>query len=50
MKRIDNIYNSILDISIINDIYKRQIKINTKNKRKIEVFESNYASNICYIK
>lgn len=50
MKRVGNIYNNILDISIINNIYKRQVKCNTKNKRKIEVFENNYVSNICYIK
>ena len=49
MKRIGNIYSSILDTKVINDMYKK-IKRNTKNKRKIEVFESNYVSNISYIK
>lgn len=49
MKRIGSIYNEILDTKVINDMYKR-IKRNTKNKRKIEVFESNYVSNISYIK
>ena len=34
----------------VDNIYREQIKVNTKNKRKIEVFESNYASNLCYIK
>ena len=49
MKRIGNIYNNILDIKVINDMYKK-IKRNTKNKRKVEVFESNYVSNISYVK
>lgn len=50
MKRIGNIYNNILDIKVINDIYRKQVKVNTKNKKKLEVFENNYVSNITYIK
>lgn len=49
MKRIGSIYNEILDTKVINNMY-RNIKRNTKNKRKIEVFESNYVSNISHIK
>lgn len=49
MKRIGNIYDKILDTKVIDSMYKK-IKRSTKNKRKIEVFESNYVSNISFIK
>ena len=50
MKRIDNLYNRIVDIKEIQNIYNKRIKINTKNKLKLEKFENNYVSNMIYIK
>ncbi len=50
MKRIDNIYEKILDIRIIQKIYNGRVRVNTKNKLKLEKFENNYVSNIIYIK
>ena len=50
MKRLNNIYDNILDIDKIIEIYDKRIKVNTKNKKKLEKFEYNYVSNITYIK
>ena len=50
MKRIDNLYTKIVDIKEIQNMYDKRIKINTKNKLKLEKFENNYVSNIIYIK
>lgn len=50
MKRVNNIYNYIFDIKNIIYIYEKRIKLNTKNKHKLEVFENNYVSNTYYIK
>ena len=50
MKRINNIYNDIVDIPKIINMYDERIKINTKNKVKLSRFEYNYVSNIVYIK
>lgn len=50
MKRKNNIYNNITITKNICYIYDRRIKVNTKNKHKIEKFEYNYVSNISYIK
>jgi len=50
MKRINNIYNTIVDIKKIQYIYNKRIKLNTKNKVKLEKFENNYVSNMIYIK
>ena len=50
MKRLNNLYNQILDVKIIKNTYDKKIKINTKNKQKLERFEYNYVSNIVYIK
>lgn len=50
MKRIDNLYNRLVDIKEIQNIYNKRIKINTKNKLKLEKFENNYVSNMIYIK
>lgn len=50
MKRLNNLYNNIIDIKVIQDMYDKRIKINTKNKKKIERFENNYVSNMIYIK
>lgn len=49
MKRINNLYNEILDIKKIIDIYNNGVKKNTKNKYKLERFENNYISNMYYI-
>lgn len=50
MKRVNNIYNSIVDIKAIQTMYNKKIKLNTKNKIKLERFENNYVSNMIYIK
>lgn len=50
MKKVNNIYDNILDIQLIQKMYDKRIKINTKNKRKLEKFELNYVSNMIYIK
>lgn len=50
MKRANNIYNDIFDMKNIIYIYDKRIKLNTKNKHKLEIFENNYVSNTYYIK
>ena len=50
MKKINNLYNEIIDIKKIQFMYNRKVKINTKNKGKLEKFENNYVSNMVYIK
>lgn len=50
MKKLNNFYNSIVDIKIIQDMYDKRVKLNTKNKKKLEKFENNYVSNMIYIK
>lgn len=50
MKRVNNIYDSILDIKVIQKIYSSRVRVNTKNKLKLEKFENNYVSNMIYIK
>ena len=50
MKRINNLYSEIVDIKNIKTMYDTRVKINTKNKGKLEKFENYYASNIYYIK
>lgn len=46
MKRINNIYNNIVDINTITNMYEEIIRKKTKNKSKLERFEDNYCSNI----
>ena len=50
MKRINNTYKDIIDLKKIQYIYNKRVKINTKNKAKLEKFENNYVSNMIYIK
>lgn len=50
MKRVNNIYNKICDINVIMDMYDKVIKVNTKNKKKIQNFENFYSCNIAKIK
>ena len=50
MKRKKNLYDKIVDLKKIQEIYQKRIRINTKNKAKLEVFEDHYTSNITYIK
>ena len=50
MKKLNNFYTSIVDIKIIQDMYDKRVKLNTKNKKKLEKFENNYVSNMIYIK
>jgi hypothetical protein len=50
MKKINNIYNKIVDVKIIQNMYEKRVKKNTRNKEKLEKFEYNYVSNIIFIK
>lgn len=50
MKRINNIYDEIVDLKKINNMYNKRVRKNTKNKQKLEKFENYYVSNITYIK
>ena len=50
MKRINNLYDTIVDIKKIQNMYDHRIRINTKNKGKLEKFENNYVSNMIHIK
>lgn len=50
MKRVDNIYENIIDIKIIQQMYDRRVRLNTKNKKKLERFENSYVSNLIYVK
>ena len=50
MDKINNFYDEILDLKKIQYIYNKRVKINTKNKSKLEKFENNYVSNMVYIK
>lgn len=50
MRRVNNIYDNILDIKVIQKIYSSRVRVNTKNKLKLEKFENNYVSNMIYIK
>ena len=50
MKKLNSFYDNILDINIIQSMYDKRIKLNTKNKKKLEKFENNYVSNMIYIK
>ena len=43
MKRINNLYKNLININNIIHIYEKQIRVNTKNKFKIEKYE-NYLS------
>lgn len=50
MKRINNLYRTIIDINKIQSMYNKRVKLNTKNKLKLEKFENNYVSNMFFIK
>ena len=50
MKRINNIYDNITDIDVIMYMYDNVVSKNTKNKRKIEIFDRLYSINIIKIK
>lgn len=50
MKRVGNLYNKITDLKNIKMMYDKRVKLNTKNKAKIEKFDQYYASNILRIK
>lgn len=50
MKRKDNLYSRITDIRNIISMYNTRVKINTKNKIKIEKFDEYYVSNITLLK
>lgn len=49
VKRVNNIYDTIIDLKKLDLVYK-QVKNNTKNKVKLLEFENNYVSNMIYIK
>ena len=50
MKRQNNLYNKICDIETIMKMYDKVIRLNTKNKRKIQIFDNFYSCNIVQIK
>ena len=50
MKKKNNLYSNIIDIKKIKLMYDKRIRLNTKNKRKLEKFEQHEVSNITYIK
>ena len=50
MKSTSKIYDTIIDLVKIQNMYDKRIRINTKNKYKLEKFENNYVSNMIYIK
>ena len=50
MKRKNNLYNDIIDVKKIKLMYDKKLKINTRNKKKLEKFEQYEVSNIMYIK
>ena len=50
MKRKNQLYKKICDISIIMDMYDKNIRKNTKNKKKIQRFEHFYSCNMAKIK
>ena len=50
MKRKNNLYSRITDIRNIISMYNTRVKINTKNKIKIEKFDEYYVSNITLVK
>ena len=50
MLKVKKIYDDILDIKKITLMYDKVIRVNTKNKNRLEKFEYNYISNISLIK
>jgi len=50
MKRKNKLYSEILDIRKIQAVYNKRVRLNTKNKLKLERFENNYVSNMVLIK
>lgn len=50
MKRKNNLYHNICQIENIINIYNSQVRLNTKNKRKIEKFEDYLVENMVLIK
>ena len=46
MKRKNNLYNRITDTRNIISMYDTRVRVNTKNKIKIEKFDEYYVSNI----
>ncbi|MBQ9298596.1 MAG: RNA-directed DNA polymerase [Clostridia bacterium] len=50
MKRVNNLYSKICDIDLIMNMYDKTIRVNTKNKKKIQQFDNFYTCNIAKIK
>ncbi len=50
MKRIKNVYSKINNLDHIIDIYRKQVRINTKNKYRLEQFEDFFIEQITTIK
>ena len=50
MKRVSNLYKEITSLDTIIRMYETTIKLNTKNKKKIQKFENFYCCNIAKIK
>lgn len=50
MKKTGNLYYKITDLKNIKEMYDKKVRLNTKNKVKIEKFDQYYSSNILRIK
>ena len=50
MKRKKNLYNKITNLDVIIDMYDKTVRLNTKNKKKIEEFDNFYSENLSEIK
>ena len=48
MKTKNNLYN-LLTLECLISVYNKQIRVNTKNKRKIYKFEEYYSANMSYV-
>ena len=48
--KVKNIYNKITNLNVIMNMYDYTVRINTKNKEKVEKFDNFYSQNIVSIK
>ena len=48
MKTKNNLYN-LLTLECLISVYNKQIRVNTKNKRKIYKFEEYYSANMTHV-
>lgn len=48
MKTKNNLYN-LLTLECLISVYNKQVRVNTKNKRKIYKFEEYYSANMTHV-